>query len=158
MATQRDIAEHLGISQPAVAALVRDGTIRPASRGSYDLDAARIAYCSRLREQAAGRGGGETGLIAERARLSAEQADAQAMKNAKMRGDLLPRDEVTAAVQSAFARVRARLLAIPSRAAPIVAPLRAPGEVQAKLTDLVHEALAELASTEIVVKQGERTV
>jgi phage terminase Nu1 subunit (DNA packaging protein) len=89
-------------------------------------------------------------LMAERARLAREPWVAQEMKNQTARRLLLPRDEVTAAVQACFSRVRARLLAIPTRAAPQVLLLGGMAEVKALLTALVHEALQELSETKVV--------
>ena len=55
------------------------------------------------------------------------------MKNAVAKGELLPRADVTHTVQVVFGRVRARLLAIPTKAAPLVAmiQLAAGGEGEA---------------------------
>lgn len=121
------------------------------SRGTLPADGATLAenieawFAYQLGEQ-----GGDIDYNAEKARLTKEQADAAAMKNEALRGRLLQREAVTAAVQSAFVRVRARLLAIPAKAAPLVFQAPAIAEVEAKLTDSVHEALAELAATQVV--------
>lgn len=158
MSTQAQLAAHLGITQPTVSRLVADAIIpRSAGRGGYDLDACRLAYIHHLREQAAGRRGDDEDLdlATERARLAKAQADAQEMKNRQSERELLPAAEVTAAVQAAFARVRARLLAIPTRAAPVLIGVKSPTEIQAKLTDLVHQALAELAATRVAVEGEE---
>ena len=88
--------------------------------------------------------------VAERARLAREPWVAQEMRSAELRGALLPRDEVAAAVQAAFSRVRARPLALPTKATPRVATLRTFAEVKQGLTELVHEALRELSETEVV--------
>jgi hypothetical protein len=84
-----------------------------------------------------------------KARLAAEKADEAAMRNAERRRELLPRVEVALAVQGAFARVRAKLLALPSRCAPAISAMKSPVAIQEKLTELVHEALAELAGTKV---------
>lgn len=84
-----------------------------------------------------------------KARLAAEKADEAAMRNAERRRELLPRVEVALAVQGAFARVRAKLLALPSRCAPAISSMKSPVAIQEKLTELVHEALAELAGTKV---------
>ncbi len=94
-------------------------------------------------------------LVAERARLAHEPWIGQRMKNAAARRLLLPRDEVTAAVQDAFSRVRARLLYLPTSAAPRVVLLKTIAEVKALLTTLVHEALQELSETEVVPAEGQ---
>ncbi len=93
-------------------------------------------------------------LVAERARLAHEQWIGQRLTNAAARRLLRPREEVTAAVQAAFSRVRARLLALPTKAAPQVVLLKTIAEVTALLTALVHEALQELSETEIVAEEG----
>ena len=93
--------------------------------------------------------------MAERALLAREQWIGQRMKNDTARRLLLPRDEVSAAVQAAFARVRARMLAIPTRAAPQVILLKSIAEVKALLTELGHEALQELAATAVVPEEGQ---
>ncbi len=93
--------------------------------------------------------------MTERALLAREQWIGQRMKNAALRGALLPRDEVTAAVQACFSLVRARLIAIPTRAAPQVVLLKAMPEVKALLTALVHEALQELSETKVVPAEGQ---
>lgn len=87
------------------------------------------------------------------ARLITAQADMAEMKAAQLRLSLLPREEVTAAVQSAFSRVRAKLLSLPAKSAPIVVSMKSAVPIQEKLTELVHEALAELATTSIVIEE-----
>lgn len=86
-----------------------------------------------------------------KSRLAAAKADQAEMRNAETRGDLLPRTLVTLAVQTAFARVRGKLLSLPSRLAPIVFGMKSAVTVQAALTECVHEALAELAATSVGV-------
>ena len=93
-------------------------------------------------------------LVAERARLARAPWLGQRRTNAAARRLLRPRDEVTAAVQAAFSRVRARLLALPTKAAPQVVLLKTVAEVKALLTTLVHEALQELSETEVVPEEG----
>ena len=151
MATQTEIGRHLDLSQGAVSQLLADLGMDRGS-GGYELDAVRVAYIRRLRERAAGRTGEDAklNLAEERAKLAVLQTEAMEIKNQKSLGELLPRDAVTSAMQDANAKVRARYLALPPRAAPIIAPMNSPVEIQAYLTDLVHEALAELATTRII--------
>jgi hypothetical protein len=84
-----------------------------------------------------------------KARSAAAKADQDEIKTAALKGAYLPRAGVTHAVQGAFARVRAKLLALPSKSAPAISAMKSPVAIQEKLTELVHEALAELASTVI---------
>ena len=88
-------------------------------------------------------------LNAERARKTKEEADILAMKSAQARGELLPRDDVEVAVVGAFARVRARLIGIPAKVAPIVVTLDTPAEAQEVIRQAIYEALRELSETNV---------
>lgn len=149
MASQAEIARHLDLSQAAVSQLIGDSVLPAAPRGEFDVDACRLAYIRHLRKAASGRSGseGEKTLTAARVRVTAARAEALELKNAVARRELLPAQEVTAAVHAAFSRVRARLLGLPARAAPILVGIAAMTEIQDKLMDLVYAALRELALT-----------
>ena len=64
-------------------------------------------------------------------------------------GEFLPRSEVHRLVTSAFARVRAKLLGLPSKLAPLVVAAKTAAEAQAMLKDTVYQALNELAATTV---------
>jgi len=151
MATVAEAAEHIFLSERRFYELLDKSAIDRAGAGRYELDVVREQYIEHLRAQAAGRSSEEGGLSleGERARLAKEQADAAAMKNAATRHELLPRDEIHQAVTSAFARVKAKLLGLPTKIAPRVMGLKSTAEVQKKIADGIHEALRELASTEV---------
>ncbi len=152
------LAALFGVARTTVDAWVAEGCPvlkRPAKRGDpYQFDAGAV-HEWRVARAVRAAGGGEEGgdgaaLTAERARLARLQGDMQSMRNDEQRGQLLPRDEVTAAVQACFSLVRARLLALPTRAAPQVVLLKTMAEVKALLTELVYEALKELSETKVV--------
>lgn len=88
-ATQAVVGGIVGVSQQAISALVNDGKLASGlSTGQMVL-----AYCERLRDQAAGRLGDEVGgldLVQERAALAREQRIGQAMKNAIARSEYAP--------------------------------------------------------------------
>src|SRR5918999_5382660 len=169
--SKSQLAQELGVTRGAVTGYVRrgmpvefDGKLNRAAALAWIRDHVEPRHADRgaavvtdVHEGTAepgakrrGNGDDRTVLAAERARLACAQADMQEMKNAALRGALLPRDEVTAAVQACFSRVRARLLAIPTRAAPQVVLLKIMAEVKALLTGLVPEALQELSETKVV--------
>ena len=80
----------VGITQPAVSAMVADGRLQVEG---LSLGDALQAYCQRLRDQAAGRVGSEVGgldLVQERAALAREQREGQAIKNAVARREYAP--------------------------------------------------------------------
>lgn len=87
--SQADFAEMVGISEARVSQLMADG-VMPRSGTVHDW---LLAYCDRLRDQAAGRAGTETGgldLVQERAALAREQRIAQELKNQTARGEYAP--------------------------------------------------------------------
>jgi phage terminase Nu1 subunit (DNA packaging protein) len=82
--SQQRLADLVGVSQQAISQM----GIRHGSLGEM-----LIAYCARLREQAAGRlsaAGEGLDLVQERAALARSQREAQDMKNAVARGDFAP--------------------------------------------------------------------
>lgn len=85
--TQSELADFVGISQPAISALMNEGKIpRTGTLGELVL-----AYCQRLRDQAAERiGDGSLDLVQERAALARSQRISQDMKNDIARGEYAP--------------------------------------------------------------------
>ncbi len=174
--SKAQLSRQLGVSKAAVTGYVRrgmpvnfDGKLNAAEALAWVNDHVEPHHADRGAALAAeapeanprvkpgdrGDGDDRTALAAERARLACAQADAQEMKNATARRLLLPSAEVTAAVQACFSLVRARLLAIPTRAAPQVLLLKGIAEVKALLTALIHEALQELSETKVVPAEGQ---
>lgn len=82
---------------------------------------------------------------AERARLAKEQADAQELKNAELRGELLPRADHEEVVISLASAVALRLDALPSKAGPEVRATGSDAEAEAVLRTFLDEAAVELA-------------
>jgi len=134
-----------------VTELAKRGILPKAGRGRYDLVACVQAYCVHLREVAAGRSSADGGhdLVAERARLAREQADAQAMKNEQLRGSLIPRADVEELLVTAASACQRRMLSIPTSAAPKVAVESDPRICEAIVREHVEEALEEIADLEI---------
>lgn len=88
-ATQSALGGVVGVTQQAISSMVQAGAL-PASGTLGDL---LLAYCERLREQAAGRLGSEDGgldLVQERAALARSQRISQDMKNDIARGEYAP--------------------------------------------------------------------
>lgn len=155
MATQKEVAAHLDMSDRNLRDLIDRGVIKATDRRNLDFEDCRRQYIRYLRDCAAGRksdadDGDAPDLVQERARLAREQADHYAMKNAAMRRELLPEAEVALAVESVFGRVKSLLLKLPPKAAPLIHKLQSASAVRNKLTEMIHEALDELAATEVV--------
>jgi phage terminase Nu1 subunit (DNA packaging protein) len=86
--TQTALADLVGVTQPTVSNLMTEGKL-PSSGTLGEL---LLAYCARLRDQAAGRLGDSMGLdlVQERAALAREQREGQAIKNAVARKEFAP--------------------------------------------------------------------
>lgn len=98
MANQKEVAEHLDLSDRQIRNLAKDGVLPGAKgKGGYDLDACRLSYISYLRAMSKRPAQEETDpefidLDQERARLVKAQADMQEMKNEIMEGRYIPTD------------------------------------------------------------------
>ncbi|WP_041243713.1 hypothetical protein [Gloeobacter kilaueensis] len=87
----------------------------------------------------------QAALLAAKLRIAEATAEQEEAAVAAARGRLLPAGEVIAEGAKMVAAFRARLLSLPTTAAPQVVELSAP-EAEALLRSLVYEALAELAA------------
>ncbi len=151
MATLAEIADHLDLSVRSVSGLKRSGILPDAGRGTNDLNVCRKAYIGHLREVAAGRGSkdGTVDLVAERARLTRAQAEMTERKNAVAEGEYLERRSVHIMVTNTLAICRARLLSIPHKLAPFMAPAMSAQAAGGILKKGIYECLDDLASTKI---------
>ncbi|MBQ4824145.1 terminase small subunit [Leisingera sp. HS039] len=113
----KDLCELFDISPAALSDLKKRGIAVQYGHDVYDLSATVTAYVTHLRGIAAGWGTADQAaqLTAERARLAKEQADAQALKNAKLREELVEAEKVERAWSDILRQIRSRILAVPSR-------------------------------------------
>ena len=144
----------LGLSERRVRELRDDGVIPDNGAGQYVLGAAVPAYCAHMRpasgKEAAGGSEGGLTLDAVRVRLITAQADAREMLNAQTRGEAVLSEDLDVVVGAICDAVRQRMLALPSSAASRIAGLTDPIAILEILTELVTDALAELAAAEVV--------
>lgn len=113
----REAADWIGASERLVRDLADRGIAVREARGRYDIKATIANYVAHLRQVSAGRGGEESqlDLTKEKARESKERADSLAIKNAKMRGELLPVDDVLFGWSHIMTNTRLGVLAIVPR-------------------------------------------
>lgn len=112
-----DLCDLFGITPGMLTTLGKRDIVVRLGHDAYDLEESTRRYIASLRETASGRGGEEQvlNLTSERARLAREQADAQALKNAVLRGEYVPASDVERAWSDTLRALRSRLLAVPSR-------------------------------------------
>lgn len=94
-------------------------------------------------------------LSQERARLAKVQADRQTLLLERERGALVSVDLVGELVGREYATVRTRLLALPSKLAPIVLPMGAHQQVHQALSDEIHTILTEMSDPETITDNTE---
>lgn len=91
-----DLFDLFGITPGMLTTLGKRDIVVRLGHDAYDLEESARRYIASLRETASGRGGEEQvlDLTSERARRAREQADAQALKNAVLRGEYVPARDV----------------------------------------------------------------
>ena len=151
MAKLAEVATHLDLSLARVSQLKSAGILPDAKRGKHDLDTVRVAYIRHLRENAAGRSAayGKLDLTAERARLARAQALKAERANKIAEGDYLRMETVHRMATTTILIVRSKLLGIPPKPAPYLAPAMTPADAQGILKTEIYAALDEMAATDL---------
>lgn len=145
----RDLASVFGVTDRLIRDFADRGLVKKTGRGRYLMVESVRLYTEHLRGIASGRGGEQNvlDLTAERARLAKEQADAQELKNAVARRELVVVTEVERGWQDILRKVRSRILACPSRIRSRLSHLTVfDGEV---IDAELREALTELADDDV---------
>ena len=143
------IARLLDLTERRVQQLARDGVIPRSERGRYDLIGAVRGYVRYLRDQTLKDGAATADYGVERARLVRARADLAEMEAAQKRGELIPAREVVTAWTEVVALLRARLLVLPDKIAPLAHDAQTIPQARDIVRKAVHEALAELAATQV---------
>lgn len=145
MATQAELARHIGVAQQTVSRLKNANVIpAPKGRSGYDLDACRGAYIEHLRQSAAGRDSSRPGsLEAERARLASAQAEQVERRNAVERGELGSVADLRDAGAGVIALIVAQLQLVGARVA------RGDAKLRKRIEAAIDETLSDLSMTRI---------
>ena len=141
-----DIQLILGVSKSEVKRLVDESIVKKDLRGTYDLLHSIKGYIGYLQVRAGGTKGVSADYHEERSRLTKAQADKAEFEAAVMAGKLVDVDQLSTQWESMLVSMKAKLLAMPSKLAPVVADEDEPGVIQAMIDDYMREALEELAS------------
>ena len=145
MATQKQVADHLDLSDRHLRRLIETGVLAPQSKGGRDLAADRIAYIRHLRDSASN-SGSSLDLSIERARQAKETADKLALENAVSRGELVELAEIQSEWKREVISAKNLLLGIPTRVAPLIAVEGNPAVCRDIVKRVINEALDELSA------------
>ena len=91
------------------------------------------------------RSSGELDYTQERAKLTSLQAEKVTLDLQQQRGKLLPLEMVILAWQGQVTNARAKLLALPTKAASQILGMESHVEVEHTIRDIIYEALDELS-------------
>ncbi len=139
------IAKLFNLTERRVQQLAKEGVIPKPEKGKYDLVGCVRGYVAYLQERAFGKTMAVGDTHHERARLLKLQADKTELEVETIRGKLIPAEETEELWASLLATFRARMLAMPTRAAHLVSHLKEFYAIEHTLRDLVIDALTELA-------------
>lgn len=157
--TAGQMARAAGVSERVILGRKADGRLPTHADGGIDLYAiVRAGIAALAAAQKGDAGAGD--LDANRARESRLRGDRLELLNAQLRAELVPADEMEAVVGAAFDAARAKVLAVPVSFGPRLAAVADPVEARELLTKALHDALGDLADTEVIaaVKDRARTL
>lgn len=146
-----ELASVFGVSTQAVQAWVRRGCpfVEKGGAGkAYVFETADVITWRREIEMQATGDGDDDSITLEQARKRRELAQARLSEIdlAKRRSELVEIEAVAEIVSEDYTRVRARLLALPPKCAPLIHKAETVTEIREILDGSVREALAELSS------------
>lgn len=91
-------------------------------------------------------------LTDERARLAHHQANKTALEEDTLRGTLMPAELVRETWINLVVSFRAKMLGLPTKAAPLIIGVELVREVEGILSDIVYDALTELGESDSTVE------
>ncbi|MBO6522125.1 terminase small subunit, Nu1 [Thalassospira sp.] len=145
------ISSLLDISERRVQQLSKAGVIPKAARGRYELIGSVRGYIRHLRDLNLKGEAGNADYGTERARLVKAKADLAEMEASQMRGDLLSAPDVKVAWTEIVALMRARLLVLPDKIAPVVHETTNLNQARDVIKKAIHEVLTEIAETDVEI-------
>ena len=145
------LAKLLDITERRVRQLSAEGIIPKVARGRYEMVGAVRGYIRYLRDLTLKGEVGPADYGVERARLVKARADLAEMEASQMRGDLLPAPDVTVAWTEIVALMRARLLVLPDKIAPVVHETTSLNQARDVIKKAVYEILTEIAATDVEI-------
>ncbi len=146
VATQRELAIALNVSERMVRNYIRDGM--PGFQGRYSIAECREWVANNINSPNAEVGDlKEKRLRAEIRKLNAD-AESKECKNAIMRGDILYRDDVDRQIAEVLTRIKTRLESVPDEMETTF-PASTRAQNKADLDEKIRQIQMEIAAFEL---------
>lgn len=142
-----EISKLLNLTERRVQQLAKDGIIPKADKDKYNLNEAVTAYVTYLQELAFGKRAGNSTEAESRSRWVAAKAALTEIELERAKGELVATADVADWWDRIVSTAKIRLLAIPTRAAPLVIGAGSLAKIQDAIQSLLYEALNELSAT-----------
>jgi hypothetical protein len=149
--TVAQAADHIGVIRRRFFELLDKGIIKHKGKEGYTLSEVRAQYHRHLREVAAGRGDGYVDLPVERALLAREQTQSVILRNAILRREYAPVEEMGRLVERDYGVVRERALCFPGKLADALA-MRPRDEIEIRLKSEIVELLDGLSDPAALIR------
>ena len=127
--------------------LAEEEILPPVRRGKVEFLRACRDLFAHQQALIDGRSGGS--MSDEKKRLTRINADRKELQLQKERGELINTETAMKLWGTVCANMRSKLLAVPSKLAPLVFALKSIAEVKARMEKSIHEVLNELANPDL---------
>lgn len=136
------LAGILGLTPRSIQNLEKQGIAVRVAHGKYDLGASVRSYIQHLEEETASE---DAEFEIQRTRVYRARAEILEAQSQAIRGELHDAACIAEVMGDGLANMRAKLLAVPTTAAPRVADETDPNKCAAIIETLLHEAMLECA-------------
>ena len=144
--TTRELAEFLDVSARRIQQYVKDGIIRNAGRGKFNLkEAVQDFYSYQFELERAKLKRKDASLDEAYRRKMLAEAELKEMEVEQKKGELIEKQEVIESWQKILNILKTRLLALPTQIAQEVAGLRRVNEIKKRIEKNVMDALNEIS-------------
>ena len=146
--TQRELARAIGITQPYVSQLTKNGVVvrdeNDKNGGVFVVESMKNYFTQRGDGGKAEDAGGDVDINIERAKREKAERQIAELKLAKMEGKVYDARTVEMVQTEMLSNLRTQLLGLPTKLAPILEGLKRE-EIYEVLTKEIKEKLSELA-------------
>ena len=133
------IARLFNLTERRVQQLAREGIIPKAARGQYELVGCVQGYVRFLQERVDGGG-------TDRERLDRARAEEVELRLARAKGLLLDAEQVAVLGEMALGELKARLLVLPTKTAPLVVGCARIPQAKDILDEAIRDALGDIVT------------